>query len=1006
MSTFLKSRLLWVIAFVGAMVGLYALVGFLVAPGIVKDQAQQFVREKYGRSLEIGEIRIQPFLLQVEIRDLQLPDADGQPMLGFTRLFADFEIASLWHRAYTFREIRIDGPQLRAVKRPDGALNLADLASSSEPAQPDTPPPSVWIHRLGVGSGQVAYIDQARRQPFNYQLGDVGFEVEDLRTTPEGGDFRFSARSKDDTRFDWKGHFALAPAISSKGEFKIDGLPVPGVLDFLGDARPFTSRTGTIDLAGTYRVALAREMALDLDVPKVLVRDLGLLAPGEEAAWLKIPSIQVSGLKAALPAQTLRIEQVAVDALQAQAWLNADRSVNLAALFGAPAAASPVAAAEPAPAAGKSLPWTVTVGGVALTNAAIDFEDRALAPGTRYQIAPVNLRLAEASADLSKPLQVAMDAAVNGQARIDVEGRLTPAPLAASLGVRLEQLPLALLQPYVQPHAALTITDGQLAAAGQLELAPAGGGAPGFSFAGDVTVDRFKSVDQLLKQDLVHLGKLQVAKLRVTIGPDAVDADRIVVNDPYLRLIISPSRQTNIAAVLNPKGAAPASAAASAAQSDTPRTAAASAAPMPIRVREVRVDGMRLNFTDNLVQPNFAADVQKLAGTISGVSSARDARTQVLLKGQLGEFSPVSIEGDLQPFAFDRHTDMRLRFENIQLPIFNPYSGTLAGYSIAKGQLTTSLHYVINDRRLEAEHKIRIQQLEWGDASPSKGEATLPVKFATALLKDRHGVINLDVPVGGTLDDPTFRIGPIVWQVIGNLITKAVTAPFALLGALFEGAEDSQFADFAPGSAALDPALAGRLAALAKGLVEKPGLSLDVPIGTLSSLDRPALARRAFDEALAAATKARLGPSAPAYATLEPARQLEVLRTAVAAKAGPAAVTAAMAAASAPGAAASAAASASAASSFSAASAASSASSASAAAEAAPSAAIPALEQALRAAVTVPDSALSSLGEERALALTRALVADTGLEPTRIFRVQGGKVSAHEGRVRVELALK
>jgi len=69
----------------------------------------------------------------------------------------------------------------------------------------------------------------------------------------------------------------------------------------------------------------------------------------------------------------------------------------------------------------------------------------------------------------------------------------------------------------------------------------------------------------------------------------------------------------------------------------------------------------------------------------------------------------------------------------------------------------------------------------------------LPVKFATSLLKDRNGVISLDVPVGGTLDDPTFRIGPIVWQVIKNIIVKAVTAPFALLGSLFEGAEEAQF---------------------------------------------------------------------------------------------------------------------------------------------------------------------------------------------------------------------
>ena len=243
---------------------------------------------------------------------------------------------------------------------------------------------------------------------------------------------------------------------------------------------------------------------------------------------------------------------------------------------------------------------------------------------------------------------------------------------------------------------------------------------------------------------------------------------------------------------------------------------------MPIRIREVRVDGGRMNFSDLSIQPNFAAEVRQLNGTITGLSSSFLSRATVDRKGKVDDFSPVVIAGTLLPFAFDRFTDIGLKFENIALPVFNPYSGQFAGYNIAKGKLTTDLRYRIEDRKLDASHKTRIDQLEWGEASANQGEATLPVKFATSLLKDRDGVINLDAPVTGTLDDPKLRIGPIVWQIIKNLIVKAVTAPFALLGALFAGAEDAQFVDFAPGDATLEAATAGRLAALSKGLVQKP----------------------------------------------------------------------------------------------------------------------------------------------------------------------------------------
>jgi len=407
----------------------------------------------------------------------------------------------------------------------------------------------------------------------------------------------------------------------------------------------------------------------------------------------------------------------------------------------------------------------------------------------------------------------------------------------------------------------------------------------------------------------------------------------------------------------------------------------------PIRIREIRVDGGRMNFSDFFVKPNFSAEVQQLSGTITGASSAYDARAQVNLVGRLDEFSPVSIQGELQPFAFDRYTDLGLKFENISLPIFNPYSTPLAGYNIAKGKLTTDLHYTIVDRKLDAQHRIRIDQLEWGEATATQGEATLPVKFATSLLKDKDGVINLDVPIGGTLDDPSFRIGPIIWQVIRNIIVKAVSAPFSLLGSLFAGAEEAQFIDFAPGEATLDAATAERLGALAKSLAEKPELKLDVPIVALAELDLPALKdqayRAAVDGAVAAhfAKKVKQGEPAPSYADLEADKKIDVLTELVKQQTGaapqvpeapepPEGTPRAEAKAQ------------------------------------RQAAAVEYLETAARSGVTVPETELAKLAEERAAAIERTLIGDGTLDPTRVFKVREGKVAANDGKVRFQLGLE
>ena len=304
--------------------------------------------------------------------------------------------------------------------RPDGALNFADLALPEDPEEPDEPLPGVWIRKLTVDRGTGEFIDLARSTPFSRRFRAVGFGLEDFRTTPEGGDLSLSAHSPDEETFEWKGRFALEPQISSEGEFRIGALQAVGVGEFLGDDLPFALTRGLVNIAGTYRLALGEQTELDLQLPAIELADLALRARGVDSDWVTIPTLLVSGTRVAMPAQTVTVDKVTLDALQAEAWMAADGSINLEQLFdptptapvppvqpAAPVqparpAASPRAAEAPsAPAVADASPaneageldWTVSVTGVEVTNATIAFEDRAAEPVKKFDLAPVNLRV-------------------------------------------------------------------------------------------------------------------------------------------------------------------------------------------------------------------------------------------------------------------------------------------------------------------------------------------------------------------------------------------------------------------------------------------------------------------------------------------------------------------------------------------------------------------------------------------------------------------------------------
>ena len=1023
------------IAIVLAIGGLYALLGFQVAPHIVRSQAISFVKNEYGRDLAVGLVKVNPFLLQLEINDLSLPDADGKHMLGFRRLFVDFEASSLWRRAYVFKDLDVEAPDLRAVVRPDGRFNFGDLAPKKQaPQEPESSElPGVWLQSLSVTEGTLAYSDLARSRPLERRFTPVTFSLKNFRTTPEGGGFALSATSESGEGFDWKGRFGVTPMLSSQGEFRIRGLKAPNIGEILDDALPFALASGVIDLGGSYDVRMGDGLEAKVSLPKINVEDLGLRARGADINWVDLPGIEVSDTVVALPERSVTIGGVVVTGMQVLAWMAPDGSVNLTQLVQPTAVApapgageSAAAAAEaqstaPATAATEPPPWTVTIATTEVANAVIDFEDRRSEPFKKFVVSPLDVAVSGASTDLTKPVAVTLGAVINDVAPFKANGTVTPEPLTAELDIALTGARMFILQPYVLPVADLTIKDGTLTVEGKVRLDPVDAPGPELRFDGDVAIDDFASIDNTLKQDFVNFQRLELRKLSYAMGPDAASIDQVLVRGPFARFVISPERVINISAVLDPEGtrAALASRRAEAAadaaltpaqrrerdreresaqeQAEKERAARGAAPPpalaplpeetMPVRIRQVRIENGTMDFADNFIKPNFAARIEQLSGTMTGLSSDPTSHAQLDFKGRVDEFSPVTIAGEVQPFSFERYTNIDLRFENISLPIFNPYSGSIAGYSIAKGKLTTDLHYVIENRNLDAKHHIIIDQLEWGESTAAKGEATLPVKFATVLLRDKDGVIDLDIPVTGTLDDPTFRIGPIVWQVIKNLIVKAVTAPFALLGALFSGAEEAQHVDFAAGSAVLDAATVERLGALAKSLVEKPGLSVDVPMGSVPEIDGPALLNLAYESALADTMNETLpaprkeGATRPSFDELSAKNQLAVLGALVKKQTGVEPVIPDPAQPP-------------------------EGTSRDDAKAMQQAAAVAYLQQQARSHVSVDAAEYGRLAQQRASAVERALIEGSGLEPERVFIVRDGKVSTKDGKVQLELQLK
>ncbi len=204
-----------------------------------------------------------------------------------------------------------------------------------------------------------------------------------------------------------------------------------------------------------------------------------------------------------------------------------------------------------------------------------------------------------------------------------------------------------------------------------------------------------------------------------------------------------------------------------------------------IDIGPIDIKNGQLNFEDKNLPIAFKTTVSKLNGKISEFRSEKSSTSKLSVNGIVNKYGTTKITGVVNPNSIKVLTDINMIFKNIAMQNFTPYTGKFIGRELASGRLDLDLKYNIEKSNLEAQNNVLIKQLKLGDEVKSEDAVSLPLELAIALLEDSNGVIDLNLPVSGNVDDPQFSIAPIVFKAFVNLIMKAVTAPFSLLGAVF-----------------------------------------------------------------------------------------------------------------------------------------------------------------------------------------------------------------------------
>ncbi|MGE5791981.1 MAG: DUF748 domain-containing protein, partial [Bacteroidota bacterium] len=811
----------------------------------------------------------------VALTKLVVEELGGAPVLGLPALRIAIASLDAIGRKADVRSVAIEGLEAHLTRLKTGEISVIRLVPALPVSEP-TPAPAAsaapfvfTVGEITLSDGKLHVADEVPAKPYRVVLQNITAGVQGLSNAP---DAKATVKLGFDT--DAKGTFAydgsvqLAP-IRADGKVDFTGFRLDALYPYYESVLNLEVADGSLDVGARFEAAL-QDGRLDARASELAasVRSLRLHFPGDKNPLWRMPIVEVKDGSADLAKQSIVLGEVSGREAVGHIQREANGELSFARLL----KTGPAAGAPGAKPTGDE--WQVLAKRVRFERFAVTFDD--LVPPTPVKVQVTGLDVTGEDVGNVKGVKgrASIRATVNKTGRIGVSGPLTTNPVAGRMNVDARTIDLLPFQPYVDQVLNLGITAGAVSAKGVLDFDLPQGAQPKIGYAGDVNITDFASVDKPTSQDLLKWKSLSVGGIKSTLEPLQVAVGEVALAEFYSRLIVNADGTLNLQGLAKKPGAPPEAPQPAAAQTEAPKPAAAPAeAPRPasppaakpaagteakiaeaakaaamptnIAIGRVTLQGGNINFSDFFVRPNYSANLTGVGGSVTAITP--ETPGEVELRGKVDNTAPLEITGRINPLARDLFLDIKANATDIELPPLSPYSVKYAGYGIERGKLSVKVKYLVENRKLTAENNVYLDQLTFGEKVESPTATKLPVLLAVALLKDKNGVIDINLPVGGSLDDPQFSVGGIIIQVIVNLIVKAVTAPFALLGAMFGGGEELAYLEFAPGSARLDATDETKLKSIAKALAERPGLKLDVGGRVDPASDQEGLKRAAVE---------------------------------------------------------------------------------------------------------------------------------------------------------------
>ncbi len=763
----------------------YTLVGFFYIPKVIKQQTQQQLAEQLMMQTEMGEVSFNPFTFTTQIKQLKLTDSNQETWFSSAETGINFDPLNLLWGEWKFSDLKLSQPNITFTTDEAGQILIPALPEF--PASEETGETmDISIDDIKVNQGRMGIQAGNVKKDFALNIKSLELQHEKFSVLDEDTQFAIKITTEDDETIALDGLYNHAQQ-QLTGSLQLTDWRATTLNQILPDELLLNNQQGLIHIDGDIKWPLNQKPVLNL--AKIEITDV--VSDWQQA--VRLERFQATLSDVLVDTETQQIHVSNVQSEQGQWQINWPFSTDSK-------------TDQATPTTDTESGWQVSIDNINISQWPINWQDNELAANLPTHIESLRITGFNTQA---KAFQLDTTINIAQQGTLTLTSEQSLSPLAVNSQLEINDLALSQLAPWISAHSGLVLTQGELTTTQQISLV-----GEQFTINGELSATN-TAIQNQAGQGIADVGQLNIGATQISSQDKTIVIDQITLDRANGNIIIDEQKNINIQNL-----------------KDTPEEAVADSNTEPewrIKVGAINIKDTSTALIDESIQPPVNTRISELNGHIKGLSSETLSKADVDISGKFNQFSPLSIQGQINPLSSDAYTDLKVIIEDLDLLAFSPYAANYVAFPVNGGKLNVELEYSLNQYELNGKNNLLFKQLKFGDKVNAPDAVDLPLKLAVSLLTDGKGEMKINLPVSGNINDPEFSYGGLVGKAIFKLITSIVASPFKILGALIPN-PDPNLSDiqFTTGSAELLPSEQNKLDQIAAIMAQKSELNLQL----------------------------------------------------------------------------------------------------------------------------------------------------------------------------------